>query len=111
MPSTVGRYSASNQHRWPLAQPVNAPHSYAHDCKANIDRLGVGESFDQMARRLLQCPSQPTDLIDRRRRPMAEEQPFNTTSATGITAAAHERNAQLSERYRKQLIELEPRYL
>jgi citrate lyase subunit beta/citryl-CoA lyase len=41
---------------------------------------------------------------------MAEEQ-ATATSATDITAAARERNEQLINRYREQVIELEPRYL
>jgi citrate lyase subunit beta/citryl-CoA lyase len=41
---------------------------------------------------------------------MAEEQ-ATATSATDITAVARQRNAQLINRYREQMIELEPRYL
>ncbi|HKP10759.1 MAG TPA: aldolase/citrate lyase family protein [Blastocatellia bacterium] len=43
---------------------------------------------------------------------MAEEQqPPATSSAADITAAARERNARLTARYREQVIELEPRFL
>src|ERR1041385_3072146 len=42
---------------------------------------------------------------------MAEEQQAQTTSATDIIGAARDRNQQLIERYREQVIELEPRYL
>ena len=42
---------------------------------------------------------------------MADEQATTKTIATDITDAARERNAQLTARYREQVIELEPRYL